>query len=179
MGDQHYAEAEHILRPALALEGQSPHCLVFTNAHLMLAYLYLLWHRAQQALSELAPLLADCERRALPGLVLREGAAIVTPLLRLAVEREVHAPYAAHLLSILGASQEPRRAYVPETGQTLTIREVEVLRLITTGASNRAIAHRMVISERTVKTHVTNILSKLNVQSRTQAAARARDLRIV
>jgi two-component system, NarL family, response regulator LiaR len=55
----------------------------------------------------------------------------------------------------------------------LSAREVEVLRLIAEGASNSAIASRLVISEKTVKTHVRNILSKLQVQDRVQAAAYA------
>jgi len=54
-----------------------------------------------------------------------------------------------------------------------------VLRLIVAGASNRAIAEQLIITERTVKAHVSHILRKLDVSSRTQAAARARDLRLV
>jgi len=66
---------------------------------------------------------------------------------------------------------------VPETGETLTPREVEVLELIVAGASNQAIAQQLVISEHPVKVLITKILAKLNVASRTQAAARARELR--
>ncbi len=52
----------------------------------------------------------------------------------------------------------------------LTPREKEVLRLIAVGASNREIAESLYITERTVKNHVTNILSRLNLRDRTQAA---------
>jgi DNA-binding NarL/FixJ family response regulator len=52
----------------------------------------------------------------------------------------------------------------------LTPREREVLFLITTGASNREIAESLYISERTVKNHITSILSRLNLRDRTQAA---------
>jgi DNA-binding NarL/FixJ family response regulator len=52
----------------------------------------------------------------------------------------------------------------------LTEREQEVLQLIADGMNNRDIAARLVISEKTVKTHVSNILSKLNLDDRTQAA---------
>jgi len=68
----------------------------------------------------------------------------------------------------------------PEHPQALTDplspRELEILRLIATGASNREIAGRLFITEGTVKNHVTEILGKLGVTDRTQAALKARDL---
>jgi len=69
------------------------------------------------------------------------------------------------------ASQEitASRAVTNSNGG-LTGREQEVLSLIADGLSNRAIAEKMFISEKTVKTHVSNILSKLHLGDRTQAA---------
>ncbi|UHA73802.1 response regulator [Paenibacillus sp. 481] len=52
----------------------------------------------------------------------------------------------------------------------LTARETEVLRFIALGRSNKEIAQEMTISEKTVKTHVSNLLSKLGMSARTQAA---------
>jgi len=57
----------------------------------------------------------------------------------------------------------------------LTDRELEVLRLIATGATNREIAEELVISEGTVKNHISSILGRLNLRDRTQAAIYARD----
>ena len=58
----------------------------------------------------------------------------------------------------------------PEMRESLTERETETLRLIAKGMSNKEIAENLTVSEVTVKTHVSSILSKLNLQSRTQAA---------
>jgi ATP/maltotriose-dependent transcriptional regulator MalT len=64
-------------------------------------------------------------------------------------------------------------------GSGLTRREREVIALIAQGYSNRAIAEALVISEKTAEIHVSNILGKLGVASRTQAAAYAIEHRLV
>jgi len=61
----------------------------------------------------------------------------------------------------------------------LTAREIDILRMIAHGHSNREIAEKLVISEGTVKNHVTSILGKLGVRDRTQAVLKAQDLRLV
>jgi len=61
----------------------------------------------------------------------------------------------------------------------LSARERDILTLLGTGASNKEIADRLCLAEGTVKNHVTNILTKLDVRDRTQAAIRARQLGIV
>ena len=68
------------------------------------------------------------------------------------------------------AARLMREVAAPENPEPLTERETEVLRLIAQGKANKEIAAALVIGEKTVKTHVSNILSKLGVPSRTQAA---------
>lgn len=61
----------------------------------------------------------------------------------------------------------------------LTDREVEVLRLIALGATNREIAVQLMVSEGTIKNHISNILNRLDLRDRTQAALYARDHRLI
>jgi NarL family two-component system response regulator LiaR len=66
-----------------------------------------------------------------------------------------------------------------DPGAAFTGRERDVLKLLTEGLANKEIARRLLISEKTVKTHVSNILQKLGVQDRTQAAVLAVRQRLV
>ena len=70
----------------------------------------------------------------------------------------------------------PSMTAIPGSTASLTPRETEVLALLMEGASNKAIAEKLVITPRTAKAHVTNIMGKLNVNSRTKAVARAHEL---
>lgn len=63
--------------------------------------------------------------------------------------------------------------------EELSSREVEVLKLLAAGASNREIAERLTLAEGTVKNHVSNILSKLHAENRTQAANLARERKLI
>ncbi len=102
-------------------------------------------------------------------------------LLRQAQARGIASDYVAQLLAafdeqhVAGPAISARSTLV----EPLTEREREVLHLLSTGASNREIARRLVLSVGTVKKHVYNICGKLGTQSRTQALARARGLNLV
>ncbi|HMO57448.1 MAG TPA: response regulator transcription factor [Roseiflexaceae bacterium] len=89
-------------------------------------------------------------------------------------EAVLHPEVAAKLMQEFST---PRTA--DDTVEQLTEREMDVLRLIARGKSNKEIADALVISEKTVKTHVSNILSKLHLADRTQAAIYALRQRLV
>ncbi|MBE9216344.1 response regulator transcription factor [Plectonema cf. radiosum LEGE 06105] len=101
-----------------------------------------------------------------------------TPSEELAVAiRAVHRGYTQlgpgivkKLLTQFSANTSTQSSSPPPILTELTKREKEVLRLIATGASNREIAQELYISEGTVKNHVTNILNRLELRDRTQAA---------
>jgi len=81
-------------------------------------------------------------------------------------QNKLHPKATSHLLANLsGEKNHALRAI-----QTLTKRELEVLKEIANGKSNKEIAQSLYITEKTVKTHVTNLLSKLELADRTQAA---------
>ncbi len=67
----------------------------------------------------------------------------------------------------------------PPLAEPLSERELEILRLLAAGDSNKEIAAALFIAEGTVKNHVTNILGKLDARDRTQAALRARELGLI
>jgi len=84
---------------------------------------------------------------------------------------QLHPEIARKLMSAVAAQEETTTSRaVTHSRDGLTEREQEVLNLIADGMNNREIAEKLVISEKTAKTHVSNILSKLHLQDRTQAA---------
>lgn len=96
-------------------------------------------------------------------------------------ESSLHPTIARKLLQELSGVPERRPAPEPASVSSstqrggaavepLTVREVEVLRLVARGRSNKELAAQLMISAATVRTHVSNILSKLHLASRTQAA---------
>ncbi|HMQ50782.1 MAG TPA: response regulator transcription factor [Anaerolineae bacterium] len=107
----------------------------------------------------LSYLLKDAEPEELAEAVRKaaRGEAVLHPRVAARVVQELH-----------GAKQDTPNAFTE-----LSDRELEVLRLIADGLNNADIAEKLVISEKTVKSHVSNILSKLHLGDRTQAAVYA------
>jgi two-component system, NarL family, response regulator LiaR len=90
----------------------------------------------------------------------------VTRAIKVAAQGQVHlAPEAAMRLV--------REIRAPEGAETLTERETAVLRLLALGQANKQIGRRLGVREQTIKSHMSSILAKLGLQSRTQAALHA------
>ena len=132
---------------------------------------------AEAALTPLAEALSMAEPEDYAWLFICEGEP-VRALLRGAVARGVSTAYASRLLGALGETAPPAEggASLPEP---LTSREVEILRLIAAGMRNQEIADELVISVATVKRHIANAYGKLGVDHRTEAVARANELRLI
>jgi LuxR family maltose regulon positive regulatory protein len=171
--DGEHGSAEQLLRKAVTAEDALRLVNIYGSARMQLAALHAALGRPDAALATAQPALAQADRAHQGGRILFEGAPVI-PVLRLAAARGPHRDYAGALLRKLDHRVEPLR--VPGTGELITPREVEVLRLLSGGATNREIAEHLVIGQETVKTHVTRVLRKLGVRSRTAAATRAREL---
>jgi len=99
-------------------------------------------------------------------------------LLRRMMTRSSASEYVHKLLDALG---EPAHVDIPIPANLidpLSQRELEVLRLIVDGATNKEIADELVLTVNTVKRHISNIFGKLHVSNRVQAVAQARELNL-
>jgi LuxR family maltose regulon positive regulatory protein len=131
----------------------------------------------ERALQSLERALSIAEPEAYLRIFLDEGPAMAK-LLYDSVERGIHREYVGHVLSRFPATRDIRHPPKDSEGliEPLSHRELDVLRLIAGGASNKEVARQLFISLPTVKWHASNIYGKLGVQNRTQAVAKARVL---
>ncbi len=111
--------------------------------------------------------------------VVAKGGALIQPSITRKVLSEFarlsRQPLSGQPPSVPPAPPSPAQRAVPLT-EPLTDRELEVLRCIADGLSNREIAERLVITEGTVKNHVSNLIAKLDVRDRTQALLKAQEI---
>jgi LuxR family maltose regulon positive regulatory protein len=99
-------------------------------------------------------------------------------LLHLARSQQIEMEYVTALLYVCEKTADPTQPTPKILTEPLTAREVEVLKLIEAGHSNQEIAEKLVISFTTVKRHISNIYTKLDVKSRTQAIAIGKELKL-
>jgi LuxR family maltose regulon positive regulatory protein len=128
-----------------------------------------------QALSALKQVLALAEPEGYMRTFVDEGPPMAK-LLRHALSQGIAPSYVARLLAAFGETTEPTAQPLVEP---LSERELEVLRLVAAGLSNREIAQELVIAVSTVKSHTNHIYGKLGVKNRTQAAAWAKELNLL
>lgn len=168
--------AEKLMLQAAAIRTDT-HRYFPTHATLGLALIY--WQMSEHplAMNTLRKGLEPLASWDMPGIVVCEGREIL-PLLEAAIPADVFPDFTRRCVDILRDRGTVKPITIPDSGDALTPREVDILRLIVNGASNRSIADTLVITENTVKSHITRILSKLHAKSRTEAAARVRDLGI-
>jgi LuxR family maltose regulon positive regulatory protein len=132
-----------------------------------------------QALTILSEALALAEPEDYIRLFVDEGSAMAD-LLRQAQTQKLFPHYLPRLLKALPspAAPLPSPALAPLL-DPLSEREIEILKLIAAGMSNQELANTLFLTVGTVKWHLNNIYSKLDARSRTQAIARARELRLI
>jgi DNA-binding NarL/FixJ family response regulator len=92
------------------------------------------------------------------------------------LQPSVAAKVVAEFARLTSQTETPLQLHAEPLIEPLSDREREILSLITNGASNREIANTLFLAEGTVKNHVTNILGKLGVRDRTQAALKAKEM---
>lgn len=160
------------LAPAVELQRVVRFCLVTGLAELDLAAVHLAQGRPVEAVAVARPLLARLAGHDAVGIVLHDGAGTHGAVLDLFADDGELASFVA----VARGGSAGTGVVVADTGERLTPRELEVLDLVAEGLSNRAIADRLYIGERTVKSHMTSIMRKLAVSSRTAAIARLRSL---
>jgi DNA-binding NarL/FixJ family response regulator len=91
------------------------------------------------------------------------------------LQSSITAKIVAELSRLVRVPNHPQEALI----DPLSSRELEILRLVATGASNKEIAEKLVISEGTVKNHLSSILNKLSVKDRMQAVFKAKEIGII
>jgi LuxR family transcriptional regulator, maltose regulon positive regulatory protein len=131
-----------------------------------------------RALATLEKALALAQPQGYRRVFLDEGESMAR-LLYHAKSRRIGAGYVDELLSAMSSPADPPLPPAQLLVEPLSLRELEVLKLIEAGDSNDKIAGRLVISTATVKRHITNIYAKLGVETRTQAVALARELNLL
>ena len=130
----------------------------------------------ERAISALARALSLAEPEGYVRTFLDEGAPMVA-LLRWAVARGISPAYASRLLEAFRSTSEKLPG--GSLSESLSERELEVLRLVAAGMSNSEISHTLFVALSTVKKHINNVYRKLDVNSRTRAVARARELNLL
>ncbi len=170
--------AETALTEARELQHSLRFCLVTGVIDLELSATLLAQDRADDAVETAAPALVLLDELGAYGVLAMDGGDTHGRVLDACSGDPAVGAIAREMSARLQRPDAPAGFVVARTGERLTSRELEVLRLVMAGRSNREIGGELYISERTVKSHMTSIMRKLDVSSRTAAIARAHELAI-
>ncbi len=192
-----FDEAKQLIEPLLqALHEQEPELRLRTLIETLVLQALVLQaqNKTDQAMTTLTQALSYAESEGYVLTFVNEGQPMLTLLLKVldaqrkghpTLPRRVSPMYISKLLAIPGVNSTEQPTEVSHQGLmqllfgSLSERELEVLQRIAAGMSNHEIAQEFVVSVGTIKTHINNLYGKLNVHSRTQAIARARELHLL
>ena len=178
-------EADHLVQRLIEMAKAGDHAYMMVEMRLCRLMLFLLKAEAASAMAELQYALALAEPGGLIMIFVSKGKPVADLLEEMvAAKKRTHDPhqvgfslsYAKKILSSFKAATPPK---IEGLMDPISEREMEVLQLIAAGLSNREIADKLFISLNTVKTHTKNINSKLDVNSRIKAVARAKELKLI
>ena len=160
------------------LEGD-PAPVLWSRAAAAFAILPMPYQQAYARWREADDLLSSREPRVAAVAALVEAHAIVTRLGAEPLRREIEATAQRARIELSPGQHDTAGGLKPAASFGLTARELEVLQLLVAGRTNREIGHRLFISENTAGVHVSNILGKLGVARRMEAAAIAHRLGLI
>jgi LuxR family maltose regulon positive regulatory protein len=188
LAQERFDEALAILEPLPASAKQGKRLRHVIETQNLQALAYAARGEAPKAIHTLTQSLTAAEPEGFVRIFLDEGAPMAALLAQIASRKSPVAAYTRQLLLAFGDRRLEIRDYRSEPSQSpisnlqslmiepLSLRELDVLRLIAEGQSNQDIARTLIISTGTVKVHTRNIYGKLGVGSRSQAIAKAREL---
>lgn len=178
LAQNHFEDALQALTLLLAEAEKKKHTRQQHEILILMALAYQATGRMQQALESLSRSITQAEPEGYIRIYLDEGLPIVK-LLRESARTGKHKAYCHQLLNALHQEQPIFTLDQPGLVEPLSERELEILQLLAEGCTNREICERLYISLSTVKGHVSNIYGKLLSKNRTEAVARARQLKII
>jgi LuxR family maltose regulon positive regulatory protein len=178
-------DADHLLQRLIETAKDGDHVYMLIEMRLCRLKIFMLKAETASAMAELQSALALAESGGCIMIFVSKGKPVADLLEEMvSVKKRDHDPsqagfslsYAKKILTAFKAATPPETEGLMDP---ISERELEVLQLIGAGLSNREIAEKLFISLNTVKTHTKNIHSKLDVNSRTKAVARAKELKLL
>jgi LuxR family maltose regulon positive regulatory protein len=178
-------DADHLLQRLIETAKAGDHVYMMIEMRLCRLTIFMLKAETASAMAELQAALTLAEPGGLIMIFVSKGKPVADLLEEfVAIKKRDHDPgqagfsmtYAKKILSAFKAVIPPKTEGLMDP---ISEREMEVLHLIAAGLSNREIAEKLFISLNTVKTHTKNINSKLDVNSRLKAVARAKELKLI